>query len=180
MSKRIQYIDLARGFCITLVVLFHIFQSIHFHYGLVYWKTLPVFLLPLFFFLSGLFFKEYEGFLGFFLRKVNKLLIPFFFFYIVTSFALPNILNLLGYTVSDLQMLGISGLWAFLNEDFPNGPLWFLLVLFLINIYFYVILVSVKHMTSNKNVEAAIVTIVCFAIGSLGITYISRNFNLFT
>ena len=138
-NKRIQYLDLAKGLCIILVVLYHIF--IHLHERPQAIRTLPVFMMPLFFFLSGLFFKEYESFWGFFLRKVNKILIPFAFFYLFTSFALPNILHLCGYTVSNTQSLGISGLWAFITEEqFSNNPIWFLWALFLMNIYFYAIL----------------------------------------
>lgn len=179
MKKRIQYIDLARGFCITLVVAYHINVALHLHQAQIFWKTLTVFFLPLFFFLSGLLFKEYENFLSFFIRKVNKLLIPFFFFYLVTSFAMPNILNLFGVTVPDSSTLGISGLWAFIYEDFPNGPIWFLLAFFFANMYFYIILVSVKHMISNQNIVAAIVTIICFGIGFFSVTFISRNYNLY-
>lgn len=93
MKKRIQYIDLAKGFCIILVVAYHVNKAFHFKQFPLFWDTLSVFRMPLYFFLSGLFFKEYEGFFGFSLRKVNKLLIPFFFFHIVTSFTLSNILN---------------------------------------------------------------------------------------
>ena len=179
MKKRIQYIDLAKGFCIILVVAYHVNKALHFNQFPLFWNTLSVFRMPLYFFLSGLFFKEYEGFLGFFLRKVNKLLIPFFFFYIVTSFALSNILNFFGLPVPDSESLGVSGLWAFVFEKFSNGPIWFLLALFLVNIFFYVILVSVKQITSNQNVVATLVTIVCFSMGFFSVIFISTNYNLY-
>jgi fucose 4-O-acetylase-like acetyltransferase len=135
--------------------------------------------MPLYFFLSGLFFKEYESFGGFLLRKVNKVLIPFAFFYLTTSFVLPNILNLFGFTVAATQSLGISGLWAFItDEKFANNPIWFLWALFLINIYFYVILVLTKHLTSNPTYEAVTLTVVSFAIGFLGVVYFSNHYNL--
>ena len=162
-NKRIQYLDLAKGLSIILVVLYHI--CIHQHDRPYAVKLLPVFLMPLYFFLSGLFFKEYESFGGFLLRKVNKVLIPFAFFYLTTSFVLPNILNLFGFTVAATQSLGISGLWAFItDEKFANNPIWFLWALFLINIYFYVILVLTKHLTSNPTYEAVTLTVVSFAV----------------
>lgn len=177
MSKRIQYLDLAKGLCITLVVLYHVFRHQHDVPQVV--RTLPVFLMPLFFFLSGLFFKEYESFWGFFLRKVNKILIPFAFFYLFTSFALPNILNLFGFTVAATQSLGISGLWAFITEEqFANNPIWFLCALFLVNIYFYAILVLTKWLTSNSTYVALTLTIVSFSIGFLGVVYFSNHCNL--
>lgn len=176
-NKRIQYLDLAKGLSIILVVLYHI--CIHQHDRPYAVKLLPVFLMPLYFFLSGLFFKEYESFGGFLLRKVNKVLIPFAFFYLTTSFVLPNILNLFGFTVAATQSLGISGLWAFItDEKFANNPIWFLWALFLINIYFYVILVLTKHLTSNPTYEAVTLTVVSFAIGFLGVVYFSNHYNL--
>ena len=167
-QKRIEYIDLAKGLCITLVVFYHIFILQHDVPPFV--RSLSVFRMPLYFFLSGLFFKEYEGFVGFLLRKVNKLLIPFAFFYLVTSYALPNLLYYaFGISVVHTQSLGISGLWAFITqEQFSNNPIWFLWVLFLVNMYFYAILVPVKKLTSNPKSIAAIITVVCFVIGFVG------------
>lgn len=179
MKKRIQYIDLAKGFCIILVVAYHVNKAFHFNQFPLFWDTLSVFRMPLYFFLSGLFFKEYEGFFGFSLRKVNKLLIPFFFFYIVTSFTLSNILNLFGLPVPDSESLGVNGLWAFVYEKFSNGPIWFLLTLFIVNIFFYVILVAVKQMICPPHFVAAIVTLVCFSLGFFSATFISKNYNLY-
>lgn len=171
-KNRIQYIDLAKGICITLVVLYHVFYNLHYLPPVI--KTLSLFRMPLYFFLSGLFFKEYEGFFGFFLRKVNKLLIPFFFFYVVTSFAMPNILLLFGHTVIHKESLGISGIWAFIaKEEFSNSPIWFLWALFLVNICFYTILVPIKKLTSNKNLIAMSITVIGFSIGFIGTAYLA-------
>ena len=183
-SQRIQYIDLAKGLCILLVVLFHVFQHVHFVPEFI--RSLSCFRMPLYFFLSGLFFKEYEGFLGFFLRKVNKLLIPFAFFYLVTSFALSNLLHyVFGYTVLFKVSLGISGLWAFITQEkFANDPIWFLWVLFLVNIYFYIILKLVKtvthnsHNTKNPKYTPIIISVVCFIVGIIGSVVLSRKVNL--
>lgn len=178
MSQRIQYIDLAKGLCILLVVSYHVF---HYYNCLPdFVRSLSCFRMPLYFFLSGLFFKEYEGFIGFFLRKVNKLLIPFAFFYLVTSFALPNILHdFFGYTVLFKQSLGISGLWAFITKErFANDPIWFLWVLFLVNIYFYVILLLAKKITNNPKKLPAIITVFCFSIGLIGSVILSCRLNL--
>lgn len=179
MKERIQYIDLAKGFCIILVAAYHVSRLLHFHQAPVFWDTLSVFRMPLYFFLSGLFFKEYEGFMGFFLRKVNKLLIPFLFFYLVTSFALSNILNLFGVPVPDTESLGISGLWAFIYEKFSNGPIWFLLALFIVNIYFYAILVAVKQIITPPSIVVAIVTLACFGFGFFSTSFVSGNYNLY-
>lgn len=136
--------------------------------------SLSVFRMPLYFFLSGLFFKEYEGLAGFLVRKTNKLLIPFLFFYLVTSFALPNIFYYFGHTVEHTESLGLSGLWAFITEEqFSNVPIWFLWGLFLVNIYFYAILVPVKKMSSNPLVVASCITVIGCLTGFVGVAYLA-------
>lgn len=171
-KKRLHYLDLAKGLSITEVVLYHLFVHLNDIPPIV--NSISLFRLPLFFFLSGLFFKEYESFVGFSLRKVNKLLIPFLFFYFITSFAMPNILYMFGYTVKHVESLGLSGLWAFITkEEFSNSPLWFLWALFLLNIYFYTILLSVKKITKNPKIIAFCITVIGFAIGFLGSAYLA-------
>lgn len=68
MTKRIEYIDLAKGICIMLVVLLHVFGDMS---GTVI-KIMNLFRMPLYFVLSGLFFKQYEGFYSFLKKKTNK------------------------------------------------------------------------------------------------------------
>ena len=88
-KNRIEFVDLAKGFCICLVVFSHCCS--HYHLKTPIDLTCGAFRMPLYFFLSGLFFKTYEGFDGFLKRKINKLVIPFLFFYLIGSVLLPNI-----------------------------------------------------------------------------------------
>lgn len=77
--QRIEFIDLTKGLCIMLVVMMHVggvFDS------LATGPVLSSFTMPLYFFVSGLFFKSYEGFAGFLARKADKLLVPFLIFYL--------------------------------------------------------------------------------------------------
>lgn len=78
-NKRIDFVDLTKGVCIILVVMAHIggaFEKLDYH------SMIASFRMPLYFFISGIFFKSYEGLFGFFIRKINKLIIPFLFFYL--------------------------------------------------------------------------------------------------
>ena len=70
---RIDFIDLAKGVCIVLIVLGHTGIAVDYP-GLTLMRT------PLYFALSGLFFKDYGGFMQFLVRKTNKILIPFLFY----------------------------------------------------------------------------------------------------
>lgn len=136
MSSRIDFIDLAKGFCIMLVVFTHITGYFDTHY--YFEDALSIFRMPLYFFLSGLFFKPYDGFISFLKRKINKLLIPFLAFYLTTSVLLPHILSIFGYSVRNSDIYGINYLWAFITlERFPNMPIWFLICLFVVNCFFY-------------------------------------------
>lgn len=85
-KKRIEFLDLAKGICILLVVWLHVDVDTPRD---IYLSAIRM---PLFFFLSGMFFKEYDGFLTFLKKKTNKLLIPFVFFYLTTSVLIPIIL----------------------------------------------------------------------------------------
>ena len=127
-TKRIEWIDLAKGICIVLVVFHHVTVTTNLDFPLS--DALSSFRMPLYFILSGLFFKLYEGFWGFLKRKVNKLLIPFLFFLITTSiipFWIAHQGNSLVYFFNDLY------------GPVYNFAIWFLLCLFEINIVFYLI-----------------------------------------
>ena len=82
-NKRIDFVDLTKGVCIILVVMAHIggaFEKLDYH------SMIASFRMPLYFFISGIFFKSYEGLFGFFIRKINNLIIAFLFFYLSAFF----------------------------------------------------------------------------------------------
>lgn len=130
-GNRIPYFDLAKGVCILLVIWFHL--GVHTPFD----PYLNAIRMPLYVFLSGLFFKTYGGILQLIRKKAKRLLIPFFFFYLTTSVLLPILAhNLLGINFETGQDWRL--LYAFLTyHDFPNIPLWFLWGLFMLNVAFY-------------------------------------------
>ena len=165
-KKRIDFIDLAKGFCIILVVWSHCLNFIGLATPLN--LMLGAFRMPLYFFLSGLFFKQYEGFVGFLKRKINKLLIPFLFFYVIGAILLPNLLNLVGYTVRNCNTLGITSLYAFFSptiRTFPNGPIWFLICLFWLNVLFYGIFLLSSQFKKNNVLILVLLSFVCGFVG---------------
>jgi fucose 4-O-acetylase-like acetyltransferase len=76
MSKRIEYIDIARGIGILLVVLGHNDFGYISPFG---YKLIYSFHMPLFFFLSGYFLNVTIPFWEFFKKRFNSLLKPYFF-----------------------------------------------------------------------------------------------------
>ena len=136
MSKsRIEFIDLAKGICILLVVVGHVGVSIAI-------PGLENVRMPLYFMLSGLFFKNYGGGEYFFIKKVNKILVPFVFFYLLGYL----IFYLVNWIVPSLIVGDASGILdVFTQRQYFNGPIWFLLSLFLANLMFCGISIGLKR-----------------------------------
>ena len=91
-KQRIVWIDTAKGICIILLVLYH--SLIHTHADFLLSNTnLEIFFMPLYFALSGIFFKTYSSFSNFVIRKINKLNVPFFFFFILEKIIITLLLE---------------------------------------------------------------------------------------
>ncbi len=163
VQNRIEWIDLAKGFCIVLVVLHHVASVIGISYPLD--VQARGFRMPLYFILSGLFFKQYEGFVGFLKRKTNKLLIPFLFFLLTTSVLL--------YWA--LIMPESPHLYQYVFKSFFedrvilfNEPIWFLLCLFEVNLLFYLVQ-SLASAVSQRH-QTLIVIVVSILLGFCGLS----------
>lgn len=171
VQNRIEWIDLAKGFCIVLVVLHHVASVIGISYPLD--VQARGFRMPLYFILSGLFFKQYEGFVGFLKRKTNKLLIPFLFFLLTTSvlvywvLILPESPHLYKYV---FKSFFVERVILF------NEPIWFLLCLFEVNLLFYLVqwLASVVSQRS----QTLIVIVVSVLLGFCGLSMAVFKFQL--
>ncbi len=168
MTKRIEFIDIAKGICILMLLL----QHAHTYYSNVdiLEQYTVSFRVPLFFFVSGCFFKLYGSFKEFCIKKVNTLLIPFFFFYLVFSVALPNLLFLIGYEgLRQSQSLGWHSLlnfWSGTAHQYSNNPVWFLIALFNLSFIFYFIRVF-----SIVNHRPILLTVILsILVGLIGVT----------
>lgn len=152
-SKRIEYIDLAKGICILLVVLDHIAGNGYFAGGDypmndIFEQTR----MPLYFILSGLFFKDYAGGIReFLLRKANRILIPYLFFMALYRVSAKAVWLLTG--------TGIGDVWA---------PLWFLLCLFWMNIVFATLYYIVKRLIPDGIKSEIILGLIVLGIGIAG------------
>lgn len=118
-NDRHEFIDLMKGICILLVVLNH--SGVPWFLDNV---ALSVFKLPLYYFLSGLFFKSYNSFTTFFLKKNDSLVVPY-----VTTWILLNLL---------LLVFGILGVSSYKIVYAPR-TIWFLLSLFEVSLLYYFI-----------------------------------------
>lgn len=171
MKERIEFIDTAKGICIILVVFFHVKEVLDCDYYLD--DLFSSFRLPLYFFLSGLFFKDYGSFKSFLRKKTNNLLIPFLFFYITCSVLLPNLLHIC-FDRQFNTVLGWPSLWAFIYPcAFPNIPIWFLWCLFLMNILFWTIQYIVYRYSPHN--EAILIAVSCLIIGIMGYHFMDAD-----
>lgn len=129
-AKRIDFIDLAKGICMIVIVIGHCGVSVAGN------ATIPLYVI-----ISGMFFKENETPGTFFVKKINKILVPFLFFYLVGCLAYYGIKFIAPeYLVTRAR--GIGDL--FTNRQFFNGPIWFIITLFWCNILLYAITRATK------------------------------------
>lgn len=129
-KQRIEFIDLAKGVCILMVVLMHIVPEFDESF-----KFLGCLRMPLYFCLSGLFYKDYGSSINFTIKKLNRILIPFIVWYLVgyTSLFLGRMA-----TGSQTESIFHFSDVLFTNQIY-NLPVWFLLCLFWSNMFFNII-----------------------------------------
>lgn len=173
---RIEWIDTAKGICITLVVLNHImiyqgFPEYQPDVFLFFNDFMCSFRMPLYFFLSGLFFKTYGGGLFFIKKKVNKILVPFVFWYFVSLLLFPVTDDIGGWRYFDFCTDKYMALNFYFGDcQVINGPLWFLLCLFEVNVFFCLLQISI-----NKRY---LLYIASFMTGVLGLLLSFFSINL--
>lgn len=145
-SKRIEFIDLAKGICMIALVFGHCGVEIS---GAA---TLPLYLM-----ISGMFFKEYNSPKIFLAKKANGILTPFLFFYLLGCAAYYGIKAF----APELLITSAGGILdIFNNRQFFNGPIWFVIALFWCSIYFYIIF----KITKNKHIRY----LICIVAGFIG------------
>lgn len=132
-NNRIDYIDLVKGFAILWIVWWHAgcppFAQNYFH-------------VPIFFFLSGLFFNKKDSLINNTKKSIQRIGIPFLFFYLI-SYPYRMIVYLWDHrTLSGFRWNCIFDLFKIewrADYLYVNVPLWFLVCLFVLQISYYFI-----------------------------------------
>lgn len=121
-KKRYENIDFMKGICILLVV------ATHLDLPILSYSCFSLFRMPLYYFLSGIFFSRYDGFRTFLIKKTNNLIIPYLFFSIFTIIAISVFYIRKDCTLQEAYI-----------ESGPlhNGPIWFLVSLYEVGIIIY-------------------------------------------
>ncbi|MGZ9166457.1 MAG: acyltransferase family protein [Anaerolineales bacterium] len=142
MSKRIEYLDIAKGIGILLVVLGHNdFEVI----SLFVQRLIYSFHMPLFFFLSGYFINTAVPFFDFFKKRFNALLKPFLFtifliYFTSVSFEKMGFNMAITRTVKSLYGSGHYLDWV---------QLWFLPHLFAVSLYAFLFITLVSKLRNR-------------------------------
>lgn len=136
-SRRIEWVDLMKGIAIIWLIVYHLYV-----FG---WMRSPV---PVFFFLSGLFFSEGKSFGSFVGKKARALLVPFAFFFVLglAASVLKHLLQGEAYSLPPLWLFA-----TLFPADAPDvnplgvGAIWFLISLFEVYIIYYVLRLVSKN-----------------------------------
>lgn len=139
MSRRIEYLDIARGIGILLVVLGHNdFESVSSFFHQVIYS----FHIPLFFFLSGYFINTSIPFLEYFKRRFHSVLKPYLFtifliYFTSVSFEKMGFQTAIGRIIKSLYGTGYYIDWV---------ALWFLPHLFVVSLYAFLFITVVSNL----------------------------------
>ncbi len=137
INKRIEWIDIAKGIGIILVVIGHVSQNEFLNYFIY------SFHMPLFFILSGYLYKEKEHFVK---KKAKSILIPYFIFSFLTfSYWYMIERKLRGQTTNPMDLFINIFVAKGGNQNYLfNAVMWFLPCLFITEILFYFLQIKIK------------------------------------
>lgn len=155
MQERSQYLDLAKGIAIFLMVFCHTGYSSLFNVW-VY-----AFHMPIFFFISGMFVneKKYSVF-QFINKRFKQIFIPYLIFALIYCFGQKGMLDWLNIFYGSRNALSQAKTFT---------PLWFLPCIFSANVLFFLIL---KYFNSNR---ARLISCVTAAIIGFLLTVINTK-----
>lgn len=151
-KKRIDYIDIARGIAIILMVIGHCCKGFD-------RKIIFSFHMPLFIIVSGMFFKEDRKFKDTIIKLFKKLIIPYcisiFFVHILRSFIYNESFNII--LVLEKIVLGYTDL----SIDYTVSALWFIPFFIMCQIIFYII----NKISKNDDLLKSIICLLCTFVG---------------
>jgi len=142
--SRVEFIDIAKGVAIIAMVLSHTYRG----YDLR--VVIYAFLMPLFFFISGLFFRpdKYNSFGIFIKNKARTLLLPFICFYAISYvywFFIERHIRQNSISVNPLNpIIGLIYGTDYKYYMLPNGALWFLTCLFTTETLLFLIIKTIR------------------------------------
>lgn len=189
MSKRIEWVDVCKGFAMLLVMMGHT----SFSTPIKTW--LYTFHVPMFYFLSGYVFsvKKYSGFKEFLLAKSKTLLLPMVILGMIIcisdAFVIPE------SPIAETLIKRVAGIFIELRGGAFDIKLWFIVSIFVAEVMFYMIIKFTKGNVKGIIAVLCICSLCAFtytkvinricpwaietalvAVGYLGAGYLVRNY----
>jgi len=154
-KKRFEYIDVAKGLGILLVIFGHLYPC-----GGRLSSVIFSFHMPLFFFLSGIFARSAEGekFFPYFFKK-NKRNIVWYFAVLAIGALVTLFTSFFPKKLDNAEIL--FELYRFQPESFHVGQLWFLSALSVVSIYFFFF---DKYIYKHNKIVLNILCLLIFAL----------------
>ena len=169
MKARIQYIDIAKGLSILFVA------SNHSEFGRSFSTLIletSTFRLPLFFFLSGIFFSSNTSFKIFFLTKFDALLKPYYF----TLFSILSVSLFIGNQSWVKDFIGI--LYG-TGSTIVWPAMWFLPQLFFVSVVSYFCIQWLKT-SRNPFWLGGVLVLLLFFVGLAVLRWYNDNFQVYS
>ncbi len=169
MKQRVEYLDIAKGLSIVLVVLFHSKLKLVIPEII---RPMALFRVPLFFFLSGVFFSYTLKPKSFILKKSEALLKPYFSILIALSL-------FIFYSEDGFLLNDLMGIFYGNGDTIRWVPMWFLTHLFALYIFSYILFYFCRFGDWNYKLKYALL---CIFI-SVGLSFVDffwyKSINLF-
>lgn len=166
-KKRLHYVDFMKGLCILFIVVNHCCPGLFDRIASNLNFTLESFRIPMYYFISGIFFKLYDGFGDFTRRKINNMIIPLMFFFGL-SCLFESLVSLIPSLNHVFQPITLELILVYPSA--VNIPLWFLVSLFAVNVFYY----TLRHYMPKQRW----VTIGCLFLSVLGYTLTKAHIHL--
>ncbi len=165
--KRVQYWDTLKGVLIILIVMRHC--------DCVYEAMVPgleALIMPLFFAISGVFYKSNESYINFLVSRINRLIVPFTFFYLA-AYALFYFMKYFmpGLLITEAQGIGD----VFTQKMLFNTPIWYLIAIFWSLNFYYFLERLITLFKINKSIIDVFKLISICLMGILG-AKLGQNF----
>lgn len=144
-KKRVDFIDLYRGIGILLMIMGHVY------FGRVFDKFIHAFHMPMFFFLTGYFFKQDNGNVsGYVIKKAQILLIPYFV-YGIFDIGVYGLVQKV-----DIRHIFEHFLWENTDELYTAGALWFLTAMFIATVLYKILDILINNLLIKSLVISTI------------------------
>jgi len=163
--KRLNWIDMAKGFAMLLVMFGHAPMSLRIR------AEIYTFHLPLFFFMSGYLFSnvKYNDFLSFFKKRFITIGIPYFCFSFI-EYIYFFVANNKQHVSPLKSLIGTLIPLRFNNGTLHNGTLWFIVCLFMAELIFFLIV----KVSKNDKYKISVCLVGCAIIGVFYNIYIKK------